>query len=110
MIWEESRWNREILELVRRMARLRREHPELRTAPYRRLYAVDGHLAFTRGPYLVVVNASSEPFRQDFPVHGALPRGAQAVDLLSGQTCTPTGGRLCGPELPPFSLAIWIEI
>lgn len=110
MIWDEARWQEEIRQTVRRMARLRQEHPELRTAPYQRVYAADGHLAFTRGPYLVVVNASPEPFRQDFPLHGALPRGAQAVDLLSGKTCTPAGGRLCGPELPPFSVAIWVEV
>ncbi len=110
MVWEEVRWRREIRETVGRLARLRKEHPLLRTAPYRRVYAQDGHLAFTRGPYLVVVNATPHPFRQDFPLHGALPRGAQAVDLLSGSLCTPMGGRLCGPELPPFSLAVWVEV
>lgn len=110
MVWDHALWKEEIRQTVRRLARLRQEHPELRTAPYQRVYAADGHLAFTRGPYLVVVNAASEPFRQDFPLHGALPRGAQAVDLLSGKTCTPAGGRLCGPELPPFSVAIWVEV
>ena len=110
MIWEEGRWKKGIRESVKRLARLRKEHPELRTAPYTRIYAVDGHLAFTRGPYLVVVNATPFPFRQDFPLHGALPRGSQAVDLLSGAVCTPMGGRLCGPELPPFSVAVWVEV
>ena len=110
MVWEEERWKKEIREAVKRLARLRKEHPGLRTAPYTRIYAVGGHLAFTRGPYLVVVNATPFPFRQDFPLHGALPRGAQAVDLLSGAVCTPMGGRLCGPELHPFSVAVWVEV
>ena len=73
------------------------------------MLASHGHLAFARGPYLAVVNASPHPFRQDFPLHGVFPRGGRAVDLLSGEVCTPQGGRLCGPVLPPFSLALWRE-
>ena len=109
MVWEEARWQKDLLETVKRLARLRKEHPALRTAPYLRIYAQDGHLAFARGPHLAVVNASPHPFRQDFPLHGVFPRGGRAVDLLSGEVCTPQGGRLCGPVLPPFSLAPWRE-
>ena len=110
MVWEEGRWREELREAVRRMARLRRAHPELRTAPYRRVYAQDRHLAFARGPYLAVVNASDRPFRQDLPLHGVFPRGGEALDLLSGARAQLQGGRLLGPELPPFALALWQEV
>lgn len=109
MVWDEARWKGGIRETVRRMAALRKAHPLLKTAPYARVYAQDGHLAFARGPYLVVVNATERPFLQDFPLHGHFPRGGKAVDLLPGAVCFPQGGRLCGPELPPFSLAVWQE-
>ncbi|WP_337844341.1 glycoside hydrolase family 13 protein [Thermus sp.] len=109
MVWDEARWKGEIRETVRRIAALRKAHPLLKTTPYARIYAQDGHLAFARGPYLVVVNATERPFLQDFPLHGHFPRGGKAVDLLSEAVCFPQGGRLCGPELPPFSLAVWQE-
>ncbi|GAA6739974.1 glycoside hydrolase family 13 protein [Thermus oshimai] len=110
MVWDEARWKGEIREAIRRMAALRKAHPLLKSAPYTRIYAQDGHLAFARGPYLVVVNATDRPFLQDLPLHGHFPRGGAAVDLLSGAVCHPQGGRLCGPELPPFSLAVWQEV
>lgn len=108
MVWEEARWQKDLRETVKRLARLRKEHPALRTAPYLRIYAQDGHLAFARGPYLAVVNASPHPFRQDFPLHGVFPRGEGRWTSSPGRSARPRG-RLCGPVLPPFSLALWRE-
>ncbi|MGQ9692325.1 MAG: glycoside hydrolase family 13 protein [Thermaceae bacterium] len=110
MIWEGERWDRELLERIRRMARLRVRYPELRTAPYARVYAVGRCLAFARGRLLVVVNACAEPFLQNLPLHGLWPRGGEAEEVLSGAKAKVEGGRLHGPPLPPFEVAIWREV
>lgn len=92
MVWEEARWQKDLRETVKRLARLRKEHPALRTAPYLRIYAQDGHLAFARGPYLAVVNASPHPFRQDFPCTGSSPGGKGGGPPLRGGLHAPGGG------------------
>lgn len=110
MVWDEARWDKSLLARVRRMARLRKDLPELRTAPYQRIYAADGHLAFARGRLLVVVNATPEACPQDLPLHGLWPRGGEAEDLLSGARARVEGGRLKAPPLPPFEAALWREL
>ncbi len=110
MVWDEARWDQTLLQRVRRMAELRRAHPELRHAPYQRVYAAHGHLAFARGRLLVVANATPEPCPQDLPLHGLWPRGGEAEDLLSGARAKVEGGRLHGPPLPPLEVAVWREV
>lgn len=110
MVWDEARWDQSLLARVRRMARLRKDLPELRTAPYQSIHAADGHLAFARGRLLAVVNATREAYPQDLPLHGLWPRGGEAEDLLSGARARVEGGRLKAPPLPPFEAALWREL
>jgi cyclomaltodextrinase len=63
--WDESKWNRDLLDYVRSTISLRKSHPALRRGTFTRLWSADGVYAFGRaleGESLVVaMNASDEP-------------------------------------------------
>jgi len=112
MPWNKEKWNLPIQDSVRHMARLRAEHPLLHSGKYQRVYAQDGHLAFARlhgeQALLVTVNASAQPWKLHFPLHGLWSRGEEAIDLLHGSRAVCHKGSFEGEtSLSPFSLAVW---
>jgi glycosidase len=111
MIWDETRWHLPLQQTIRQMSALRQSLPVLRRGRYQYLYAQDAHLAFARtlesSSVVVTINASSEPWRINIPLHGLWPRGEQATDLLSGKSGRCVGGYLEDGVLEPFSLAVW---
>lgn len=111
MIWDEARWHKSIQQTIQQMSALRLSLPVLRRGRYQYLYAQDAHLAFARtleqSSVVVTVNASSEPWRINIPLHGLWPRGEQAIDLLSGKPGRCVRGYLEDGILEPFSLAVW---
>jgi cyclomaltodextrinase / maltogenic alpha-amylase / neopullulanase len=100
MPWEETRWNQSILATVQTMASLRHQHA-----------AQDNHLAFARThqeqSLVVAINASSQPWKVHFPLHGTWPRGTNAIELLSGRKDACVAGNLEAAVLEPLSLGIW---
>jgi glycosidase len=111
MIWDEARWHKPLQQTIQQMSALRQSLPVLRRGLYQYLYAQDAHLAFARtleqSSVVVTINASSESWRINIPLHGLWPRGEQAIDLLSGKTGRNVGGYLEDGILEPFSLAVW---
>jgi neopullulanase len=65
--WDESKWDRDLLNYLRTAISLRKSHPSLRRGTFERLWAADGVYAFRRaheGESLVVaVNAGDEARR-----------------------------------------------
>jgi cyclomaltodextrinase len=63
--WDETKWNRDLLDYVRSAISLRKSHPSLRRGTFARLWSADGVYAFGRafeGESLVVaLNTSDEP-------------------------------------------------
>lgn len=113
MIWDRSRWDREIWEVYRKAIRLRREWPALRRGSFETLW-VDG----VAGGYLygrryggerlaVALNVGHEALEIDL----ALPPGwilaprAEVPDLFGGATFLAEDGRLRG-RLAPRSGAV----
>jgi neopullulanase len=69
--WEESKWDVELLNYVKACIALRKAHPELRQAGYKRLFAEHGVYAFARfgadRELIVALNASDEPRQATVP-------------------------------------------
>ena len=71
--WDESKWNRGLLDYVKAAISLRKSHPSLRRGTFARLWSADGVYAFGRAPegvetlhatslrLVVALNASDEP-------------------------------------------------
>jgi alpha-glucosidase len=114
MIWDQARWNRPRLELVRRLAQLRRGEPALRQGAYRALpQPGTGFVVFARvtdrpqDTLLFVANAAAEPRagRIFVPLpwmHDALPLD----DLLGGEGARMAAGSLA-LALPAHGVALW---
>ncbi len=105
MPWDEDRWNTELLDTTRRLIELRKEHPALRSADYRRVdTGVDGSMVtmFSRHAddekLIVAVNAgdAGETVRPDLD-------GAGALRLVWGRA-TAEGNTV---HVPARSAAIW---
>lgn len=113
MIWDRSRWDREIWETYRKAIRLRRERPALRRGSFETLWAdgaAGGYLYGRRyeGERLAVaLNVGHEALEIDL----ALPPGwilasrAEVPDLFGGATFLAEDGRLHG-RLAPRSGAV----
>ena len=63
--WDESKWNRGLLDYLREAISLRKSQPSLRRGTFTRLWSADGVYAFGRAlegeSLLVALNASEEP-------------------------------------------------
>ncbi len=46
--WDENKWDKDLLEYAKACTSLRRDHPALRQGEYKRIYAEDNVMAFTR--------------------------------------------------------------
>ena len=67
--WDENRWDRDLLNYVKDMIALRKEHTALRGGDFKRLWSADGVYAFSRahgGETLIVAfNVSESPQRAE---------------------------------------------
>ena len=65
--WDESKWNRDLLDYLKSAISLRKTHPSLRRGTFSRLWSTDGVYAFGRAlegeSLIVALNASDEPRR-----------------------------------------------
>ncbi len=102
-----ERWNRAILERVRRVLELRRKQEALRRGGFARVWSEGGRAAFLRGGergLLLTVNAGSAGWALDLPCSR---RGERRQGLLADGRLACRGGRLRGAELPPLTLEAW---
>ena len=105
MIWDESRWNHDLLAFYRRLIQLRQESPILQTGGFQILAVEDNTLAFQRmsdaGCILVVAHRGETP-RPAKPLsadHGGIANGTHFVEFFSGTKLTVTNGMFPLPEL-----------
>ncbi|MCK4300063.1 MAG: DUF3459 domain-containing protein, partial [Planctomycetes bacterium] len=113
-LWDEARWDHDLLAFFRRAIALRHEHPALRRGRYLRLHADDLHgvYAFARqgeGETLVVVlNNGPTSYDLDVPVRGLFADGTVLHDLWEGGRgrAQVAAGRIIGATLPPRSGAV----
>lgn len=62
--WDESKWNHDLRDFVKRLTKLRKSHSALRGGDYQRLYSADGVYAFRRSmdaeDLLIALNTAEE--------------------------------------------------
>ncbi len=79
--WDESKWDRDLLDYLKAAVSLRKSHPSLRRGTFERLWATDGVYAFRRAhadeSLVVAVNASESP--QPVEVKGEAKREVKAA-------------------------------
>jgi len=107
--WDESRWDRDLLDFFRRAIRLRRDYPTLRRGRYLRLQADDQHsvYAFARQgdeeTLVIVLNNSQSSYELDVPARDTFAEGATLHDLWAGGCARVVAGRITGATLPARS-------
>lgn len=112
MIWDEARWDRDLLEFHRKLIHLRRTAPALIRGGYQCLIAEGGLIAYqrqSREQQLVVVGyrGPGDLLEAAIPVwHGDIPDGTVFTDLLLGGSFTVTGGALPLRGLTPGTALI----
>ena len=115
MIWDERRWNHDLLAFYRRLIQLRKEAPVLQTGGFQILAVEDDTLAFQRmnGDSRILVVAhrgeTPRPARALATAHGGIADGTRFVELFSGTEITVTGGLLSLPELAQGA-TLWQEV
>lgn len=105
--WDESRWDKDLLEWYRRCITLRHALPALRRGEFRRLYADPVVYAFARflpsdPPVLVAVNAGESPASPAIPAQGLWADGTRLTDRIAGSVWSVAGG-VVRPMIPPLS-------
>jgi len=112
--WDESAWDNDLLEDIRRYVQLRHRYRSLRHGSYENCFA-EGHVyAFTRAlsseTALVVLNAGQRAVTVDLPVDGVIPEGKRLVDQLEddGRSWTVFEGRVPQVEIAARSGRVFI--
>lgn len=89
--WDETKWDRDLLDYLKAAISLRKSHPSLRRGTFERLWSADGVYAFRRaheGESLVIaLNASDEPRRIEvnLPSKKPKPLFGQPADISTSQ-------------------------
>ena len=98
--WDERKWDRELLDYVRRCIALRAAHPALRRGDLTWLFTEQGVVAYARrlaGETLVVIlNATRQPVTLGLPVTGSVEDGALLRDVWGDTTFPVVQGRIEG--------------
>jgi len=110
--WDQSVWDRGLLQWTREAIRLRHSHPALRRGDFRRLYASDGLYVYGRryeeDAAVVAFNASRTEAAITADVSDLLHDGV-ARDELGGLPGRISRGSLRSLALPPRSAAVFVR-
>jgi neopullulanase len=105
--WDESRWDLDLREYVKRCIRLRHDHPALRRGSYTRVYSHQRVYAFLRqwedNVLLVALNAAEEARVVNLPAGALVQDGTAMEDVWSGERLEIAGGRLRDVRLERLS-------
>jgi alpha-glucosidase len=105
MIWDETRWDHELLVFFKRLIKLRRDSSILQSGGFQMLVIESDTFAFQRvgenGRVLTIAHRAQSPrAAAPLPVqHGGIPDGMRFTDAFSTKTYTVTNGALHLPDL-----------
>jgi alpha-glucosidase len=106
MIWDEARWDHDLLGFYQEVIALRRRSPVLQRGGFQMLSVEEDTLAYQRegpaGRILVVAHRGGQPRPAGgLPVaHGGIPDGARFVEFFSGRQAIVEAGALPLPQQP----------
>ncbi len=106
MVWDEARWDRDLLAFYKKLIALRKESTILQRGGFQILAVETDTVAYQRenaaGRILVVAHRGERP-RPAGPLpvaHGGIPDGARFVEHFTGQKLIVTNGALPLPDHP----------
>jgi cyclomaltodextrinase len=107
-LWEESKWDHDLRNFIKKCIALRQAHPALRRGSYHRLYSNDGVYAFGRWlgaeKFVIVLNASAATKSMDVPVSVLQLTDGSLSDVWNpSNKVQMTGGMLHQLKLAPRS-------
>ncbi|MBE2223686.1 MAG: glycoside hydrolase family 13 protein [Anaerolineae bacterium] len=112
MIWDETRWNHDLLAFYKELIRLRRETAVLQTGGFQILAVEPDTIAYQREGgsvhFLIIAHRASTPRpASPLPVaHGGIADGTRFSEHFSGQEAIVQNGALLAPDLPQGA-TIW---
>jgi len=87
--WDETQWNHDLRDYVKRCIALRRQHPALRTSDFTPLLAADDVYAFARQnqeeTLVVALNAGAKDTQATIPLPASAAKMAHYEDVWSGE-------------------------
>lgn len=112
MIWDEARWDPDLLATAKKYIALRNKYPALRRAgSYTRLLAEGKVYVCARqreGETVIVgINAGDKPAQFDLDVSSVLDDGVTLREEWGGGERAVRGGRLPGVQVPARDGAVW---
>jgi alpha-glucosidase len=113
MVWDESRWDNDLLAFHRALIALRKASPTLQTGGFQMLLVEPDSFAYQRegdrGRVLVIAHRSSTP-RPAAPLpipHANIPDGTRFREFFTGQEMVAQNGQLPLPTLPQGA-TLWL--
>lgn len=112
MIWDETKWDRELFETAKKYIALRNKYRSLRRpGGYARLLAQGLVYAFARQlegeTVIVVMNSGDKPVTLDLNVGAILKDGAQVKHEWGTETSTVEEGKMLALEIPARDGVVW---
>jgi alpha-glucosidase len=114
MVWDEGRWDHDLLAFYRRLIQLRRQSTILQTGGFQMLAVEPDTFAYQRedpsGHILVVAHRGASP-RLAGPLQvdqGGVPDGSRFREVFSGHTTEVRDGQLWLPAQPQGA-SLWIQ-
>lgn len=116
MVWDEAEQNQYLLELHKRLIRIRRSHVALRRGsfftfciePCKGLYSFVRESASDK--VLVVFNNSELSYNLELPVGSlGIPDGSRMVNLLSDTEYSVWGGKIVIPAVKPYFGGVFVQ-
>lgn len=115
MVWDESRWDTDLLAFHQQLIALRKASPALQTGGFQILMVEPDSFAYQRegdrGRVLVIAHRSSAP-RPATPlpvIHANLPNGTRFREFFTGQETVVQNGHLPLPTLPQGA-TLWLTV
>ncbi len=115
MVWDEGRWDHDLLAFYRALIALRRRSPILQRGGFQVLAVEEDTLAFQRegkaGRFIVAAHrgARARPPRSLLVAQGGIPDGAVFVERFTGAERQVTQGALALPEQPQGA-TLWEQV
>lgn len=108
--WDESQWDQEIRQPLKKFIQIRQENPALRTGEIHFIHAEDDVIAYMRRLgdecYVVALNNSANTVELNIPM-ARQAYNTPCKDLLGGESALLQDNFLRIPQLNPFSGAIF---
>lgn len=105
--WDQTRWNMDLFNHVRRLISLRKNYPSLRRGSFKRLYSADGIFAFGRKhgteALVTVMNTNSTAKNIEIPVDGITNEKRLAEVIFGEEGKVQRSSDWLHPEVPPRS-------